>query len=108
MKLSGVEDLMALMTRLGKGLQSLMKHNTEPCDHTIWNSHLISDYNVSLVLTVSSKGCGNFTTIQKAVDSVPDSKSDKTLIIVDSGIYRLIIVYLSLAVLIANIFILSV
>ena len=93
---------MALMTRLAKGLQSLMKHNNEPCDQTTWNSHLISDYNVSLVLTVSSKGCGNFSTIQKAVDNVPESNSDKTLIIVDSGIYRFIIVYLS-AVLITTI-----
>jgi len=59
------------------------------CDETKWDSRLISKYNVTLVLTVDSKGCGNFTKVQEAVNAVPDSSSHATLIILNSGTYRL-------------------
>jgi len=59
------------------------------CDETKWESRLISKYNVTLVLTVDSNGCGNFTKVQEAVNDVPDSSSHATLIILNSGTYRL-------------------
>lgn len=63
----------------------------ETCNITKWKSRLISDYNVNLVLTVDSKGCANFSSVQKAIDAVPDSSTTRTLIIIDSGTYRLIL-----------------
>ncbi|KVH99931.1 Pectinesterase, active site-containing protein [Cynara cardunculus var. scolymus] len=39
------------------------------CDSTKWNSWLISEYGVLLVLTVDQKGCGNFSSLQSAVDA---------------------------------------
>ncbi|CAA7042098.1 unnamed protein product [Microthlaspi erraticum] len=41
-----------------------------------------------LVFKVSLKGCGNFSSIQEAVDAIPVSNQTKKLILVDSGIYR--------------------
>lgn len=58
------------------------------CDGSIWNSNLIVDFQVSKLLTVDLKGCGDFTSVQKAVDSVPDFSNSRTLIILDSGTYR--------------------
>ncbi|GJU00698.1 putative pectinesterase 14 [Tanacetum coccineum] len=58
------------------------------CDASKWKSPLIAKYGVTLVLTVDQKGCGKFTTFQKAVDAVPDNAAKPTLIIVDSGTYR--------------------
>jgi pectinesterase len=52
------------------------------------SSRLIYRYKVSLVLTVDLKGCGNFSSIQEAVDVVPELSSSTTLIIMDSGTYR--------------------
>ncbi|KAI9122395.1 hypothetical protein K1719_007084 [Acacia pycnantha] len=86
-KLSGAEDFVSLITRLARRLHHRMKHK-EKCDKATWDSDLTLDYNVSLVLTVSLKGCGNFSSIQQAVNAVPESRPDKTLIIIDSGIYR--------------------
>ncbi|MCI08994.1 putative pectinesterase 15-like, partial [Trifolium medium] len=61
---------------------------TFSCDESKWNSWLISTYNVTLILTVDSNGCGNFTGVQDAIDAVPDSNSNATLIILNSGTYR--------------------
>ena len=58
------------------------------CDSNKWNSRLVSEYGVQLVLTVDQNGCGNFSTLQKAVDAVPASSLSYTLIILDSGSYR--------------------
>lgn len=59
------------------------------CDESMWkNSQLVSQYGVLLVLTVDQKGCGNFSSLQQAVDAVPDSSSSPTIIILDSGSYR--------------------
>lgn len=59
------------------------------CNGKKWNSGLISDYDVKLVLTVDLKGCAKFNSVQMAVDAVPDSSTTRTLIIIDSGTYRL-------------------
>ncbi|KAL8140557.1 hypothetical protein V2J09_006578 [Rumex salicifolius] len=60
------------------------------CDNqTKWMSRLRSSYDVSLILTVDKvKGCANFTSIQKAINAVPDFSPSSTLIMVDSGTYR--------------------
>ncbi|XP_062005310.1 putative pectinesterase 14 [Rosa rugosa] len=58
------------------------------CDVEKWNSWLISEFNVSLVLTVGLNGCTNFSSVQKAVDAAPELSTNRTLIIIDSGTYR--------------------
>lgn len=59
------------------------------CDDSKWkNSRLISDYNVSLVLTVDLDGCADFSSVQKAVDAAPDLSVSRTLIVIYSGTYR--------------------
>ncbi|KAF4388113.1 hypothetical protein F8388_014796 [Cannabis sativa] len=58
------------------------------CDQSKWESSLINKYNVVLVLTVGLDGCANFSSVQKAVDAVPERSSSMTLLIIDSGTYR--------------------
>ena len=58
------------------------------CDESKWKSKLISEYDVSLIITVDLKGCANFSSVQKAVDAVPNLSFARTLIIIDSGTYR--------------------
>lgn len=58
------------------------------CDEKIWKSRLISEFNVSLVLTVGLNGCTNFSSVQKAVDAAPELSTNRTLIIIDAGTYR--------------------
>ncbi|ESQ43267.1 hypothetical protein EUTSA_v10015978mg [Eutrema salsugineum] len=53
-----------------------------------WESRLTRMYRASLVLTVDLHGCGNFSSVQSAIDSVPDLSPSKTFIIVNSGVYR--------------------
>ncbi|CAD6219988.1 unnamed protein product [Miscanthus lutarioriparius] len=48
---------------------------------------MASLHNATLVLTVDHKGCANFTSLQKAVDAVPDYAAARTLIAVDAGVY---------------------
>ncbi|EOA29188.1 hypothetical protein CARUB_v10025460mg [Capsella rubella] len=42
----------------------------------------------SLVFIVDLNGNGNFTTVQKAIDAVPDFSLSRALIIINAGIYR--------------------
>lgn len=63
-------------------------HHKDPCDGSLWKSKITAVYDISIVLTVDLRGCANFSSVQKAVDAVPDNSSQKTLIIVDSGTYR--------------------
>ncbi|CAH9090261.1 unnamed protein product [Cuscuta europaea] len=59
------------------------------CDDLTWDSAgLVSMYGVSRVITVDSKGCGNFSTIKMAIHAVPDLSPAITLIIINSGTYR--------------------
>lgn len=48
-------------------------------------------FKASLVLTVDLNGCGDFSTVQKAVDAIPDCSSNRTLVLIGSGVYRLAI-----------------
>ncbi|GAA0179965.1 hydrolase [Lithospermum erythrorhizon] len=57
-------------------------------DESISNSRLMEEYSVLRVLTVESNACGNFSSVQKAIDSVPDFSSSRTLIVLGAGTYR--------------------
>ncbi|MED6175192.1 putative pectinesterase 15 [Stylosanthes scabra] len=85
-KLSGAQDLLSLVTSISRRRHH-RRHKTK-CDPSKWNSTLIQDYNVSRVFSVDLKGCANFSSVQDAVDAVPQFRTDTTLIIIDSGIYR--------------------
>ncbi|KAJ7976877.1 Pectinesterase [Quillaja saponaria] len=90
-ELSGAQDFLTLITRIAG--RSHHRHHRrkhiDQCDKAKWkSSRLIPDYNVALVLTVGLKGCANFSSVQKAVDAVPESSPSRTLIILDSGTYR--------------------
>lgn len=43
---------------------------------------------MALVLTVDLNGCADFSSVQEAVNAVPDSSPSRTLIVIDSGTYR--------------------
>lgn len=84
-KQSGVEDFLSHI---------VYRHHHHPrkpkrrCDTRKWKSRLVSIYKVALILTVDLKGCANFSSVQKAVDAVPENSPARTLIIIDSGTYR--------------------
>lgn len=86
-KLNGVQDFMSLV------VSSIAHHrekHTEKRDRVEWTSKSFLNCNATIVFTVDLKGHANFSSIQKAVDAVPESSSNTTLIIINSGIYRLI------------------
>ncbi|CAH9113897.1 unnamed protein product [Cuscuta epithymum] len=59
------------------------------CGDLTWDSAgIVSMYGVSRVITVDSKGCGNFSSIKMAIHAVPDLSPSITLIIINSGTYR--------------------
>ncbi|XP_061352608.1 probable pectinesterase 15 [Gastrolobium bilobum] len=88
-KISGVQDLVSLLlTSIAWGRHHHRKRHKDICNKTKWASRLTPYYNVTLVFTVDLKGCANFSSVQKAIDAVPESSSDNTLIIIDSGTYR--------------------
>ncbi|KAM3288209.1 putative pectinesterase 14 [Capsicum chacoense] len=82
---SGVQDIFFIFKEIIT--TSLLLHSSK-CDNTKWNSKLVSIYGVSHVLSVDLNGCASFSSIQKAVDAVPDNSSTTTLILVDSGTYK--------------------
>lgn len=84
-----VEEILSIVTSLIMPRHD-NHHLTKPieCDGSIWKSKVINDYQVGLVLTVDLKGCANFSSVQRAVDAVPDYSPSTTLIILDSGTYR--------------------
>lgn len=57
-------------------------------------SKLSGVFDIGLILTVDQKGRANFSSIQKAVNAVPDYSKRQTLIIVDSGTYRYIYIFI--------------
>lgn len=84
---SGVDDFLSRLTLIVSGDHHRRKPERK-CDSRKWKSSLISIYNVALVLTVDSKGCADFKSVQEAVNAVPDSSPSRTLIVIDSGTYR--------------------
>ncbi|KAI8013419.1 putative pectinesterase 15 [Camellia lanceoleosa] len=85
---SGIDNILSLIDRLGRRAHRRRRRRKVTCDDSKWKSSLVSNYNVWLVLTVDLKGCGNFNSVQKAVDAAPDLSPSRTLILIDSGIYR--------------------
>ncbi|KAL4560452.1 hypothetical protein LXL04_032603 [Taraxacum kok-saghyz] len=83
---SGIYELVSFITQISGHHHRL--HDQKATCSNKWSSSLVSEYRVSLILTVDQNGCGNFTSLQEAVDAVPDSSSSSTLIILDSGTYR--------------------
>ncbi|KAK3406262.1 hypothetical protein EUGRSUZ_K02430 [Eucalyptus grandis] len=85
-----VEEILSVVTSLIMPRHH-NHHLTRPveCDGSIWKSKVINDYQVGLVLTVDLKGCANFSSVQRAVDAVPDFSPSRTLILLDSGTYRI-------------------
>ncbi|CAK8543957.1 unnamed protein product [Lathyrus sativus] len=86
-KLSDVQDFVSLV------VSSIAQHHhrdkrNEKCDRVERTSKLFLDCNATIVFTVDLKGRANFSSVQKAVDAVPESSSNTTLIIINSGIYR--------------------
>ncbi|CAL5387681.1 unnamed protein product [Camellia sinensis] len=86
---SGIDSILSLVDRLGRRAHRHRRRRKVTCDDSKWKSSLVSNYNVWLVLTVDLKGCGNFNSVQKAVDAAPDLSPSRTLILIDSGIYSL-------------------
>ncbi|KAG2633659.1 hypothetical protein PVAP13_2NG241500 [Panicum virgatum] len=75
-------------TSTGAAEEGRHHHRRRACDdHARWVAKIVSLHNASLVLTVDRRGCANFTSLQKAVDAVPDGAAARTLIAVDAGVY---------------------
>ncbi|CAK9157697.1 unnamed protein product [Ilex paraguariensis] len=90
-KQSGIEDFLSVLEPISRRRSRHHHHRRRhkaTCDETKWKSRLRPVYSVSLVLTVDLKGCANFSSVQKAIDAVPDLSPTRTLIIIDSGTYR--------------------
>ncbi|KAJ4977665.1 hypothetical protein NE237_008445 [Protea cynaroides] len=99
MQQSGIDELLSLLkkciTHHMSGRPRRHRHHRRrrrrktDCDDTnTLTSWTVSEYQVSLLLTVDLKGCANFTSIQKAIDAVPDDSPTRTLIFIGSGVYR--------------------
>ncbi|KAK9733393.1 hypothetical protein RND81_04G065200 [Saponaria officinalis] len=90
------EGILDVFEHIGDGFRRLFHRRRDhhrrrrkmTCNMSQWMSKLTSLYGVSVVYTVDLDGCGNFTSVQKAVDAVPDFSSSPTLIVVYSGLYR--------------------
>lgn len=50
-----------------------------------------NQFKASLVLTVDLNECGDFSSVQKPVDAIPDCSSTRTLVLNGSGVYWLVI-----------------
>jgi len=92
-KLSGAQDFVSLLvTSIASTRHHHWMRHKEKCDKAKWDSQLILDYNATITFTVDLNGRANFSSVQKAIDAVPESSSSTTLIIINSGTYRLIII----------------
>ncbi|XP_045798518.1 probable pectinesterase 15 [Trifolium pratense] len=88
-KLSGAQDFVSLfITNIASRKHHHRKRHKEKCDKAKWTSKLILDYYATTVFTVDLKGCANFSSVQKAIDAVPESSSNITRIVINSGTYR--------------------
>ncbi|KAJ0027235.1 hypothetical protein Pint_35781 [Pistacia integerrima] len=93
LKQSGFENFLPLLSRFfSRRHHHHHRRHRFKCDKTKWKNRLISHfkmviyrYRVSLIFTVDTKCCANFTSVQKAVDAVPDFSPSRTLIIIDSA-----------------------
>lgn len=67
-------------------------HHRRPkprCDGSKWTALIASiNINATTILTVDHNGCGKFSSVQDAVDAVPDDSPHRSLILIDTGVYR--------------------
>ncbi|PKU82892.1 putative pectinesterase 15 [Dendrobium catenatum] len=63
-------------------------HRKAACNDSKWSQLIPPHQSGAQILTVDLNGCANFSSVQKAVDAVPDYNPYRTIIIVDSGVYR--------------------
>ncbi|KAK7838831.1 putative pectinesterase 15 [Quercus suber] len=84
---SGVDDFLSRLTLIVSGDHHRWKRERK-CNSRKWKSRLICIYNVALVLTVDLNGRADFSSVQEAVNAVPDCSPSRTLIVIDSGTYR--------------------
>lgn len=67
------------------------KRHTIICEDKIPpNLHML-DGDCCQVVIVDQDGCGNYTTVQTAVDAVPDHSSNRTCIVINAGVYFLVL-----------------
>ncbi|CAN6460676.1 unnamed protein product [Victoria cruziana] len=86
-------DLVSLIKRVVKGIVESHRHHhrkqkTDPCKDVKWPARFAYEQSPSLVIAVDAQGCGDFTSIQEAVNLAPDSSPNRTLILINSGVYR--------------------
>ncbi|CAA7403315.1 unnamed protein product [Spirodela intermedia] len=64
------------------------RRSAAECEQFRRAARIAAEQNATLILTVGHKGCANFSSLQRAVDAVPDYSSGRTFVILDSGIFR--------------------
>lgn len=55
---------------------------------TLWMFGSVAAVELAYTITVDSNGVGDFTTIQSAIDSIPDLNKSWIRIFIQNGIYR--------------------
>lgn len=58
------------------------------CEQFRRAARIAAEQNATLILTVGHNGCANFSSLQRAVDAVPDYSPGRTFVILDSGVFR--------------------
>jgi pectinesterase len=53
----------------------------------VQSQNLFADLADQIDITVARDGSGNYTTIQSAIDAVPDNSTDRTVVFIKNGIY---------------------
>lgn len=88
----GLEDIITTVEGVVYRRHHRHHHHTRNkswCNESlIWKSNLTSLYKINVVITVDTKGCASFSSVQKAIDAAPDFSRSWTLIMLDSGTYR--------------------
>ncbi|RHN48572.1 putative pectinesterase [Medicago truncatula] len=84
-KLRGAQDFVSLLiTSIASTRHHHWMRHKEKCDEAKRASQLILDYNATITFTVDLNGRANFSSVQKAIDAVPESSFNTTLIIINS------------------------
>ncbi|XP_077226041.1 putative pectinesterase 15 isoform X2 [Tasmannia lanceolata] len=89
----GLGGFFSFLRSVGQNVSRRHHHHRKKrkieCDDTRWTAMIGLNYpKPTLILTVDLKGCANFSSVQKAVDTVPDYSITWTLILIDVGVYR--------------------
>ncbi|KAH9326076.1 hypothetical protein KI387_006254, partial [Taxus chinensis] len=63
------------------------KKQMNKCDEKL-PPYFVLDEGYSQVMVVDQDGCGNYTSVQKAVDAVPEQSLNRTMIVINPGVYK--------------------